>query len=85
MAAEVNYMGIAAVIVASTGALTVVGTFVMQVLGYIRAGKILKLGEDTHNLVDGGFKRLNEAEKDVARLEGEKVGAATEQARGALT
>ena len=78
----VNYAGIAAMIGALTAFMTVVGTFVMQLLAYRRQGQILAQGKEIHKLVNGVSHELSEAKEKVAFGEGEKAGAATEQARG---
>jgi hypothetical protein len=83
-----DYQGIALVLGATGGLLTVIVGTGLQVAMFIRQGRQLRDGvardakiTQVHDLVNGQSERLNAALISVAKSEGEKIGAADEAKR----
>lgn len=88
--AGINYTGISAVIGAVSAFLTIGGTFVMQLLTFMRQGQQLKITREltsvavktaaqtteTHELVNSQSEELKTALKTIARNEGIAEGKA---------
>ena len=81
-----DYQGIALVIGAIAGLVTVVGGFLLQVLTFWRQGKMMEqdlardvIAKQTHDLVNGLSARKDEAQKSAAFAEGKAAGVTQER------
>lgn len=78
--ATVDLNGVALVIGAFAGLVTVIGTLILQILTFVRAGQMRVAVTELHDSVNGQSVAFKEALEKVAFAAGEKSGVQSERA-----